>query len=156
MRRVAIIQGEHAVVTEPGVAITTLLGSCIAVCLHDAQAHIGGMNHFLLGEPRPGQTIRATRRPGTTTPAPPDRATSSASTSCVRRPIIRPPTSSRRCPRRLPGTAAPRRASRRSTIRMTLRMTFRMTFRMTTRRTTVRKTRPAWACSTTSTSCAGC
>lgn len=58
-RRVSIIQGEQAVVTEPGVAITTLLGSCIAVCLHDAQTHIGGMNHFLLGEPRPGQTVRA-------------------------------------------------------------------------------------------------
>jgi chemotaxis protein CheD len=58
MGRTAIIQGEHAVVTEPGMMITTLLGSCIAVCLHDAQTHIGGMNHFLLGEPRPGHAIR--------------------------------------------------------------------------------------------------
>lgn len=57
--RVAIIQGEHAVVAEPGVTITTLLGSCIAVCLHDAQAHVGGMNHFLLGEPAPGQVVAA-------------------------------------------------------------------------------------------------
>jgi chemotaxis protein CheD len=54
VRRVAIIQGEHAVTGEPGVLITTLLGSCIAVCLHDGHARLGGMNHFLLGEPRPG------------------------------------------------------------------------------------------------------
>jgi chemotaxis protein CheD len=51
MRRVSIIQGENHVASEPDVLIGTLLGSCIAVCLHDAQARIGGMNHFLLGEP---------------------------------------------------------------------------------------------------------
>lgn len=28
--------------------LTTVLGSCVAVCLHDKQLHIGGMNHFLL------------------------------------------------------------------------------------------------------------
>lgn len=28
--------------------VTTILGSCVAVCLWDAQAHVGGMNHFLL------------------------------------------------------------------------------------------------------------
>lgn len=28
--------------------ITTLLGSCVAVCLYDQRQHIGGMNHFLL------------------------------------------------------------------------------------------------------------
>lgn len=31
--------------------ISTLLGSCIAVCLYDDRARVGGMNHFLLGEP---------------------------------------------------------------------------------------------------------
>ena len=51
MRRISIIQGEYHVATEPKVLIGTLLGSCIAVCLHDAVAHVGGMNHFLLGEP---------------------------------------------------------------------------------------------------------
>lgn len=54
MRRVSIIQGEHAVVSEPETVITTLLGSCIAVCLQDPVARVGGMNHFLLGEPGPG------------------------------------------------------------------------------------------------------
>ncbi len=30
------------------VQVTTILGSCVAVCLWDAQAQVGGMNHFLL------------------------------------------------------------------------------------------------------------
>lgn len=51
MRRVNIIQGENAVVTEPHVIISTLLGSCVAACLYDPVAKVGGMNHFLLGEP---------------------------------------------------------------------------------------------------------
>ena len=59
MKRFAIIQGEHAVVTEADTVITTLLGSCIAVCLHDPVAHVGGMNHFLLGEPTPGHVVAA-------------------------------------------------------------------------------------------------
>lgn len=29
-------------------AVTTILGSCVAVCLYDPQTGIGGMNHFLL------------------------------------------------------------------------------------------------------------
>ena len=53
MRRIPIVQGEHRVVAEPGVIISTLLGSCVAVCLQDPQARIGGMNHFLLAEPPP-------------------------------------------------------------------------------------------------------
>jgi len=57
MKRISIIQGEHAVVSEPNTIITTLLGSCIAVCLQDPVARIGGMNHFLLGEPNPDHTI---------------------------------------------------------------------------------------------------
>jgi chemotaxis protein CheD len=35
------------VATEP-TAITTVLGSCVAVCLHDPVATVGGMNHYLL------------------------------------------------------------------------------------------------------------
>lgn len=59
MRRHPIVQGEHAVFGEPAVAITTVLGSCISVCLIDPAARVGGMNHFLLGEP----TRRAAMRP---------------------------------------------------------------------------------------------
>ena len=58
VRRIPIIQGEHAVVGEPGSVISTVLGSCIAVCLHDAEVHVGGMNHFLLGEPQHDQHLR--------------------------------------------------------------------------------------------------
>jgi len=54
MQRTSIIQGEIAVGDKPGMLITTLLGSCVAVCLHDSVAHVGGMNHFLLGEPGHG------------------------------------------------------------------------------------------------------
>lgn len=28
--------------------VTTILGSCVAVCLHDPHAGLGGLNHFLL------------------------------------------------------------------------------------------------------------
>jgi chemotaxis protein CheD len=51
MRRIPIVQGEHRVAAEPGVIISTLLGSCVAVCLQDPVARVGGMNHFLLAEP---------------------------------------------------------------------------------------------------------
>ena len=29
-------------------AVTTILGSCVALCLHDHQARVGGVNHYLL------------------------------------------------------------------------------------------------------------
>lgn len=51
MRRISIVQGEHQVVAEPNVIISTLLGSCVAVCLQDPVARVGGMNHFLLSAP---------------------------------------------------------------------------------------------------------
>lgn len=57
MRRIPIVQGEYAVAAEPGVVISTLLGSCVAVCLQDPVARIGGMNHFLLAEPGPNQDV---------------------------------------------------------------------------------------------------
>ncbi len=43
-----VVQGEYAVVIEPGVVLTTILGSCVATCLWDPVAGVGGMNHFLL------------------------------------------------------------------------------------------------------------
>ncbi|MBB6124304.1 chemotaxis protein CheD [Sphingobium subterraneum] len=58
MQRIAIVQGQHAIADDPDTIITTLLGSCIAVCLHDAEAKLGGMNHFLLGEPEPQHRVR--------------------------------------------------------------------------------------------------
>ena len=43
-----IAQGEHAIASGPDAVISTLLGSCVAVCLWDPVAGTGGMNHFLL------------------------------------------------------------------------------------------------------------
>ena len=39
--------GEFAVAGVP-CTITTILGSCVSVCLYDQSAHLGGLNHFLL------------------------------------------------------------------------------------------------------------
>ena len=37
--------------TAEATEIVTILGSCVAVCLWDEIAGVGGMNHFLLPEP---------------------------------------------------------------------------------------------------------
>jgi chemotaxis protein CheD len=39
--------------------VTTVLGSCVSVCLWDERSGVGGMNHFLLPEPAPGQAPSA-------------------------------------------------------------------------------------------------
>ncbi|KIN61101.1 putative chemoreceptor glutamine deamidase CheD [Sulfitobacter noctilucae] len=43
-----ITQGEHYVSADPQATISTLLGSCVACCLWDPLAAVGGMNHILL------------------------------------------------------------------------------------------------------------
>jgi len=48
MRRRHVVQGEYAVSHDPDEVLTTLLGSCVAACIVDRQAGVGGMNHFLL------------------------------------------------------------------------------------------------------------
>ena len=40
MRRVSIVQGENAIVAEPHVVVSTLLGSCVAACLYDPVAKV--------------------------------------------------------------------------------------------------------------------
>jgi len=57
VERISIVQGEHVVVAKPNVVISTVLGSCVAVCLQDNVAKVGGMNHFLLGEPSPDHRV---------------------------------------------------------------------------------------------------
>lgn len=47
-RLIHLIEGEYCVTGEPDVTLTTLLGSCVAACVWDPRAAIGGMNHFLL------------------------------------------------------------------------------------------------------------
>ena len=46
--RLHVNQGEHRIGVSEGVCLTAVLGSCVAICLHDPVARIGGMNHFLL------------------------------------------------------------------------------------------------------------
>lgn len=54
-RRINIVQGEQRVDRDPHVVLTTILGSCVAACLFDEVAGIGGMNHFLLPGEQPGR-----------------------------------------------------------------------------------------------------
>ncbi|KEO51751.1 chemotaxis protein CheD [Thioclava pacifica] len=53
-----ISQGEFIAGTAGSRSITTILGSCVACCLYDEGAKVGGMNHFLLPE-RSGSAIQA-------------------------------------------------------------------------------------------------
>ncbi len=45
---ITIVVGGCVVSDDPNVIITTTLGSCVAACIFDPVAAIGGMNHFLL------------------------------------------------------------------------------------------------------------
>ena len=47
-RQINVVQGQYAVVSEEGTVLSTILGSCVAACLRDPVARVGGMNHFLL------------------------------------------------------------------------------------------------------------
>ena len=50
MSSVYITQGETAVGRDPDMVISTILGSCISICLWDPVAGVGGMNHLLLAD----------------------------------------------------------------------------------------------------------
>ena len=54
-----IIVGELKASIEPA-KITTLLGSCVGVCLYDPEAKIGGMNHFMLPSNLSSDPVSAT------------------------------------------------------------------------------------------------
>ncbi len=43
-----VAQGEFGVSADPEMLLTTILGSCVSVCLWDSHARLGGMNHILL------------------------------------------------------------------------------------------------------------
>lgn len=51
-----ITQGEYATGQGADTVISTLLGSCVACCLWDPVAHVGGMNHMLLAMPGGSET----------------------------------------------------------------------------------------------------
>ncbi len=48
VRRLHVVQGEFHASNDPGLVLVTILGSCVAACIHDPVAGLGGMNHFLL------------------------------------------------------------------------------------------------------------
>lgn len=50
-----VIGGECYATDDWRVGYSTVLGSCVSLCLYDTQSHMGGMNHFLLPhEPQAG------------------------------------------------------------------------------------------------------
>ena len=55
IREETLWAGDILVSTEQ-IRMTTVLGSCVSVCLFDSLKHFGGMNHFLL--PTPGGSGR--------------------------------------------------------------------------------------------------
>jgi chemotaxis protein CheD len=54
-----VLPGEYFVDSQE-IVITTTLGSCVAACLHDRTAGLGGMNHFML----PDSTSTSSRDSG--------------------------------------------------------------------------------------------
>ena len=60
--RVHLLEGQYHVSGDPAVVLTTTLGSCVAACVRDPQAGVGGMNHFLL--PGDGEETREGARYG--------------------------------------------------------------------------------------------
>ena len=51
---IPVIQGQFRVSNSRTEVLSTVLGSCVAACLFDPVAKVGGMNHFLLPGSDPG------------------------------------------------------------------------------------------------------
>ncbi len=49
------LQPGYIFVTDEPYLVHTVLGSCVAVCVWDREAGIGGMNHYLFGRARHGE-----------------------------------------------------------------------------------------------------
>jgi len=45
-----VMLGQHQISARPDEMLVTTLGSCVAACIRDPVASVGGMNHFLLPE----------------------------------------------------------------------------------------------------------
>lgn len=48
MKRIMVLQGQVKISSNPRAEMTTVLGSCVAICLYDETVQLGGMNHYLL------------------------------------------------------------------------------------------------------------
>lgn len=55
-RRIVITQGQQEASSDPDLVLTTLLGSCVSVCLWDPLAKAGGLNHILLPSQKSAST----------------------------------------------------------------------------------------------------
>lgn len=51
----------HVAVASRATAVTTILGSCVAVCLWDPAGRLGGINHFLLPSVAEGSDVSSPR-----------------------------------------------------------------------------------------------
>ena len=58
-----VVAGDYYV-TAADEVIATVLGSCVSVCVRDATAGVGGMNHFMLPDDPRGDTAGAAMRFG--------------------------------------------------------------------------------------------
>lgn len=59
-----ILPGEYFV-TDGGVMLVTVLGSCVAACIRDVDQGIGGMNHFMLPDDGGRDAVGSSARYGT-------------------------------------------------------------------------------------------
>lgn len=59
-----ILPGEYFV-TDSGMLLVTVLGSCVAACIRDTKTGMGGMNHFMLPDDGGRETVGASARYGT-------------------------------------------------------------------------------------------
>jgi chemotaxis protein CheD len=61
---VKILPNEYYVTDGEDLMLTTVLGSCVAACIHDPITKVGGMNHFMLPEGDSSSPASATMRYG--------------------------------------------------------------------------------------------
>jgi chemotaxis protein CheD len=59
-----ILPGEYFV-TDQGVLLVTVLGSCVAACIRDVDSGLGGMNHFMLPDDGGRDSVASSARYGT-------------------------------------------------------------------------------------------
>lgn len=63
-KRIHVVQGEQCVSDDPATVLTTILGSCVAACIRDPIAGVGGLNHFLLPGVRDDKSGASAQRHG--------------------------------------------------------------------------------------------
>jgi chemotaxis protein CheD len=59
-----VLPGEFATTNQSDHMLVTVLGSCIAACIRDPDIQIGGVNHFLLAEPKSAHDTPVSNRYG--------------------------------------------------------------------------------------------